>query len=35
MEAFIKSNEHIFSYPWETVIKSFWNKYPNPDLKFV
>lgn len=28
-------NEHIFRYPWETVIKSFWNKYPSPELKFV
>ena len=30
-----KKNEHIFDYPWETVIKAFWNKYPDKDLDFV
>uniref|UniRef100_A0A3B5MDR3 PRELI domain containing 3A n=1 Tax=Xiphophorus couchianus TaxID=32473 RepID=A0A3B5MDR3_9TELE len=26
----IWSTEHIFSYPWETVIKAAMRKYPNP-----
>ncbi|KAJ3597784.1 hypothetical protein NHX12_001301 [Muraenolepis orangiensis] len=24
------STEHVFSYPWETVIKAAMRKYPNP-----
>ncbi|XP_038840147.1 PRELI domain containing protein 3A-like [Salvelinus namaycush] len=26
----IWSTEHVFSYPWETVIKAAMRKYPNP-----
>ncbi|KAM8826684.1 PRELI domain containing protein 3A isoform 1-T1 [Synchiropus picturatus] len=26
----IWSSEHVFSYPWETVIKAAMRKYPNP-----
>ncbi|XP_060777301.1 PRELI domain containing protein 3A isoform X1 [Neoarius graeffei] len=26
----IWSTEHIFSYPWETVVKAAMRKYPNP-----
>eukprot|EP01017_Pseudomicrothorax_dubius_P031919 TRINITY_DN4124_c0_g5_i2.p1 TRINITY_DN4124_c0_g5~~TRINITY_DN4124_c0_g5_i2.p1 ORF type:complete len:161 (-),score=28.55 TRINITY_DN4124_c0_g5_i2:289-771(-) len=31
----IDFKEHIFNHPWEIVMKSLWNKYPNKDLDFV
>jgi len=30
-----KTDQYIFNYNWETVIKGFWNKYPHKDLDFV
>ena len=35
MEESKKMEEHIFSYPWETVVKAFLNKYPSQHLDFV
>ncbi|XP_077982550.1 PRELI domain containing protein 3A-like [Glandiceps talaboti] len=26
----IWTSEHVFSHPWETVVKAAWRKYPNP-----
>jgi len=30
-----KTDQYIFNYNWETVIKGLWNKYPHKDLDFV
>eukprot|EP01017_Pseudomicrothorax_dubius_P012346 TRINITY_DN1502_c0_g2_i2.p1 TRINITY_DN1502_c0_g2~~TRINITY_DN1502_c0_g2_i2.p1 ORF type:complete len:163 (+),score=19.58 TRINITY_DN1502_c0_g2_i2:148-636(+) len=27
--------QYIFNYPWETVVKSLWEKYPHKELDFV
>ncbi|KRX03893.1 hypothetical protein PPERSA_04771 [Pseudocohnilembus persalinus] len=28
-------NQYVFQYPWETVIKGFWSKYPSQEMNFV
>lgn len=30
-----KTDQYVFNFDWETVIKAFWNKYPHKDLDFV
>jgi len=30
-----KTDEYLFNFNWETVIKGYWNKYPHKDLDFV
>lgn len=35
MEANTNSNQYVFNFDWETVIKAYWNKYPHKDLDFV
>ena len=30
-----KKDEYLFKYPWETVVKAFWNKYPSHEFKSI
>ncbi|KAL4473788.1 hypothetical protein ABPG74_022652 [Tetrahymena malaccensis] len=31
----MSKEQYVFDYPFETVLKGFWHKYPHPDLSFV
>jgi len=31
----MSTEQYVFNYPFETVLKGFWHKYPHPDLSFV
>lgn len=32
---FSYSINHTFEYPWEVVVKAFWQKYPHPNLPHI
>lgn len=31
----LQSKEFTFNYPWETVMKAYWDKYPDQSIDFV